>query len=58
MDLCPLLSGNEFGNLISRLIFQKKVLIFEVHEDDSRMEGTLSQIFDLGLSFQFMKSEK
>ena len=58
MDLCPLLSDNEFRNLISRLIFQKKVLRFEVHVDDSRMEGTLSQIFDLGLSFHFMKSEK
>ena len=62
-----ILSENEFENLIFFLYFlnkdfsviiQYKLPRFGIHVDESQMEGTVSQFFYLGLSFNFMKSEK
>ena len=45
-------------NLIISVIHGAKITKFGTHVVEDRSEGTVSQIFDLGLSFYFMQSRK
>ena len=47
-----------FLNWIISVIHEAKVKTFGTHVVNDHSEGTVSQIFDLGLSFHFMKSRK
>ena len=45
-------------NLIISIIHGVKITEFGTHVVEDHSEGTVSQIFDLGLSFHFMQSRK
>ena len=45
-------------NLIISVIHRAKITKFDTHVVEDNSEGTVSQIFDLGLSFHFMQSRK
>ena len=47
-----------FINLIFSVIHGAKITKLGTHVVEDYSEGTLSQIFDLGLSFYFMQSRK
>ena len=46
------------SNLIISIIYEAKFTIFDTHVVEGHLEGTVSQFFYLGPSFNFMKSRK
>ena len=47
-----------FLNLIILVIHGSKITKFGTHVVEDHLEGTVSQIFDVGLSFHFMQSRR
>ena len=47
-----------FLNIDISFNIPSKLMKFEIHVLEGHSEGTVSQIFDLGLSFYFMQSRK
>ena len=65
--LMPIMSISKFENSLFFLYFLNKdisfnipwkLMKFKIHVLDGHSEGTVSQIFYLGLSFYFMQSRK
>ena len=65
--LMPILSISKFENSLFLKYFLNKdisfnilwkFMKFKIHVLDGHSEGTVSQIFDLGLRFYFMQSRK